>query len=506
MIPQTPASDAPDTIAAAPSGLESHIDPEEFRKRAVMGTFYTGVAQAIRIPLTFVLQIILGRILLPEQFGIVAMATPVIVLIEIFTNLGLAQAVVQREEITQADLTAIYWVSLAGATIMLLLVVLFSPLIAAMYDQPAVRDIVIVLALQMPIAAIAGHASALMARHMRFAAIAVVDVSGTVVTFVASIAAALLEAGSWSIVIGTVAGTVTRAILDRQLSGFRPGRPAWSPAAGEMLAFGGKLQSVSLLNYVSNYSNTVVIGVLMGARTLGLFDRSFALVLRPIASVTLPVTRVAVPLLARVRDDHARYAAAFAALLQGMVLIAMPGLITASLLARDVIMLLVGENWLAMVPMFSAISIAAIFQAFSGASSWLFESQNRAGEQIGVAWWSGVLMIVSLICGLPFGAVGVAISYALFAPLFHGIYLWRATRAGPVTRAVAARTIYPLLIAAIGAAAGALLVDLFVVGLYLRVLLGGIAAYALTAGVLMTFAEGRRIIHSVLALRNLIKR
>jgi PST family polysaccharide transporter len=370
-----------------------------------------------------------------------------------------------------------------------------------MYGQPKVRAIVVILALQMPIAAIAGHASALMARRMQFGAIAIVDVTGTVTTFVAAITSALLGAGSWSIVIGTMAGTLTRAILDRHLSGFRPGRPTWTPATSEMLGFGGKLISTSLLNYVSNYSNTVVIGVLMGARTLGLFDRSFALVLRPIASVTLPVTRVAVPLLSRVRSDSERYGNAFAAMLQGMVLIAMPGLITASLLARDVVLMLVGPNWFEMVPMFSAISIAAIFQALSGASSWLFESQNRAGEQISVAWWSGVLIVVSLLCGLRFGAVGVAISYAIFAPFFHGLYLWVATRRGPVTRAMAARAIYPLLIAAIGAATGAFLVDRFVPGLYVRVVMGGVAAYALAGAVLLTFPEGRKIINSLFSFR-----
>jgi PST family polysaccharide transporter len=508
---QTPSSATPGTpdiadpgsadIFIDPLGLNTEIHPESFRERAVKGTLHTGLAQIIRIPLTFAMQIILGRILLPEQFGIVAMATPVIVLIEIFTNLGLAQAVVQREKITQADLNAIYWISLAGASLMLLLVVLFSPLIAQMYGQPKVRAIVVILALQMPIAAIAGHASALMARRMQFGAIAIVDVTGTVTTFVAAITSALLGAGSWSIVIGTMAGTLTRAILDRHLSGFRPGRPTWTPATSEMLGFGGKLISTSLLNYVSNYSNTVVIGVLMGARTLGLFDRSFALVLRPIASVTLPVTRVAVPLLSRVRSDSERYGNAFAAMLQGMVLIAMPGLITASLLARDVVLMLVGPNWFEMVPMFSAISIAAIFQALSGASSWLFESQNRAGEQISVAWWSGVLIVVSLLCGLRFGAVGVAISYAIFAPFFHGLYLWVATRRGPVTRAMAARAIYPLLIAAIGAATGAFLVDRFVPGLYVRVVMGGVAAYALAGAVLLTFPEGRKIINSLFSFR-----
>ncbi len=506
MPSQTPPPDIPDTIVADPLGLVVDVDPANFRRRAVLGTMYTGVAQAIRIPLTFALQVILGRILLPQDFGIVAMATPIIVLIEIFTNLGLAQAVVQREKITQADLTSVYWVSLAGASLMLLLVVLCSPLIAAMYGQPEVRAIVIVLALQMPIAAIAGHASALMARRMRFGAIALVDVVGTLVVFAVSIASALNGAGYWSIVLGTVAGTLTRAIMDRQLSGFRPNRPTWSPAAPEMLAFGGKLLSASLLNYVSNYANTVVIGIMMGARTLGLFDRSFALVLRPIASVTLPVTRVAVPLLSRLRDDTDRYRAAFTALLQGTVLIAMPGLITASLLAHDVVLMLLGNNWLSMTPMFSAISIAAIFQAFSGASSWLFESQNRAGEQISVAWRSGVLMIVSLLCGLPFGAVGVAISYAIFAPVFHGVYLWVASRTGPVTRQIVGRAIYPLFLAAIGAVAGALVADRFVPGLYVRVVVGAILAYTLSGCMLMTFPEGRRIVASIARLRNLARR
>lgn len=506
MIPQAPPPHIAETIVAEPVGLVTDVDSQNFGKRAIMGTMYTGIAQGIRIPLTFAMQIILGRILLPQDFGIVAMATPVIVLIEIFTNLGLAQAVVQREKISQDDLTAIYWVSLAGASLMLLLVVLFSPMIARLYGRPEVRDIVIILALQMPIAAIAGHASALMARQMRFGAIAIIDVIGTAVIFVVSIASALSGMGYWSIVIGTVAGTLTRAILDRQVSGFRPGRPTWTSATPEMMAFGGKLLSASLLNYVSNYANTVVIGVAMGARTLGLFDRSFALVLRPIASVTLPVTRVAVPLLSRMRDDTDRYRAAFAALLQGVVLIAMPGLITASVLADDVVLMLLGTNWTAMSPMLSAIAVAAIFQPLSGASSWLFESQNRAGEQIAVAWWSGVLMIASLLCGLPFGAVGVAISYAIFAPVFHGVYLWIAARTGPVSRALVARILYPLLVAAVGAAAGAILIEHLVSSPYLRVVLGGIVAYSMAACMLTTFPDGRRIMVSLVALRRLTRR
>lgn len=471
------------------------------KRRTLSGSIYTGLSQAVRIVLNLGTQILLTRLLLPEQFGLVAMVLPVVAFIELFGNLGLANAVIQRDRLSHADFNALYWLGLLASAVLAATMMLASPLIAAMYGEPRVAPIAVVLALLLPLSAVAGHAAALMARQMRFAALAVVDVLAAVGMLIAVAVAAWLNAGYWAVVAGQIASTGTRAAFDLLLSGWRPSRPGWTANASSMLRFGGQISLFNVINYLSGYIDNILVGIFMGPGPLGLFDRSFALVLRPLASITSPISKVAVPLLSRAHGDDARYRNAFVTLALSLLLLATPGLVAASVLSRDVVLFLMGAHWIGVVPMFSAISVAAMFVPISGSSYWIFASQDRAGEQVRVALISSGAIIGSMLVALPWGATGISIAYAVVAPFVHGIYAWQAGRTGPVRRRDFVRMSLPVIA---GALCGWLLVALFatlsVREHWLRLAGGLVAAYLGMAIGILPFGEGRRMLRLVTAL------
>ena len=435
----------------------------------------------------------MSRLLLPAEYGIVAMAAPVLAFMGLFNNLGLAQAVVQKERITQRDLNSLFWLGLALSSACALIAAALSPLVGLAYHQPAAGQVCAALALQMPLGALAGHASALMSRRMQFGAMAIMEVTSALVGFVVSLVCALLGCSYWSLVIGQLASSVVSVIGDRQLSGWRPSRPGWSASAFPMLRFGANLTGYSLLSTFSLYADNALVGFLKGPAALGLFDKAFSLVLRPLSSITAPIGRVATPLLSRLNNEPETYRRTYLSILQAILLLALPGLVVGSTMTGEIVGTLLGRRWLGSAPVMSFICVAAMFTPLAGSSGWLFTSQGRPSDQLRSGVISSSLIFVSMLAGLPWGPTGIAASYALFAPAVHGCPAFVATRRGPVRLRDVLGSVYPMAVGA-GAAAVAVILLRPIVGLpHLVRIAGALAvAYGLVVGVVLLFPDGRK--------------
>lgn len=505
MIEESEEPPAGVELAPAPQAVDFIPDTEAgtLHGKAVKGAAYTAISQALKTAMSIGSQILLARLLLPAQFGIVAMVAPVLAFVSLFNDLGLSQAVIQREEITQADLSALYWLGLGVSSLLALIVVAVSPLVGMMYHQPAVGPVCAVLAVQLPVGALAGHSSALLARKLRFRAMATMEVISQAVGLVVSFLSVWAGAGYWSLVIGQLAATVTQAIGDRHLAAWQPSRPKWTSTVGPMLTFGANLTGFNLLSQFSLYCDNVLVGILRGPGALGLFDKAFSLVLRPVSAITTPVSRVATPLLSRSLNQPDTYRQAYLSMLQSVILLGGPGLITGSVLANEIVVTVLGKAWGGSGPIMTWICIAALFTSLSGSSYWIFTSQNRPNEQLQCGFVSSALILVSMLAGLPWGPIGIAKSYALFAPLVHGCFTWKATRKGPVRGRDVLESIYPLVLALPCAAFAvhALSRHLHMPAL-LRIVVCLGFSYLVTVSVTLVFPPGRRAARTLAALRH----
>lgn len=407
-------------------------DRSALKRASVRGVALTFGAQGVRVVLQFTAQIVLAHYLLPAQFGLIAMVGPVLSLVQVFNDLGLTQATIQRASISQAELSALFWINLGISVALAALLAGAAPLVAWFYQQPGLVWLTIACGSMLVFSGASAQHIAWLNRGLRFGALATIDVACALAAFIVGLLAAMAGWGVWSLIAMQAANGLTILGLAWLLSGWRPAWPRRTAGVGDLLRFGGHLTGSNLLGFFQVNLPTILIGRLNGAVALGLYDRAYKLVIVPWWQISLPVDRVAVSLLSRLLGADALYRRAFLLMLQGLLLLAGPGLLWAGTQSSVLVPLMLGPGWRAAAPIVGTLSLATVLVPFAAASYWAFVSQGRARMQLHYGLVSGGALIASVLAGLHWGPLGVARAYAAFSPLIVGLPLWGATRQGPV--------------------------------------------------------------------------
>ena len=409
-----------------------HLKPN-LAARSVRGGAVTLAAQGLRFAIQIGSTMILARLLVPGDFGLIGMAVAVTGFVALFRDLGLSQATIQRESITHADVNALFWVNVAVSTVLALLTVAMAPLLGWFYGDPRVTGITMALAAGFLMGGLAAQHQALIDRQMRFRARGAVDVASLAIGAIAGVTAAMLGAGYWSLVVQTLAMSLATAVGFWLLSRWRPGRPAWSTAARSMLHFGGHLTGFHVLNYVGRNVDNLLIGRVWGAGPLGLYTRAYQLLMLPIRQINAPLAAVGMPALGRLRSEPDRYRAVYLRVLEKIALLTMPSVALLIATSDWVIRLVLGPGWSGAAAMFTWLGVAALIQPAANTTGWLFISQERGRDMFRWGILGTAISVVAIVAGLPWGAVGVAAVYALSDILIKTpLLFWHVGRSGPV--------------------------------------------------------------------------
>jgi PST family polysaccharide transporter len=493
---------------AGSAGLFDNAAAQTLKHRSVRGAAVTFGGQIVRFACQFGGQVALARLLDPVDFGLLAMVTPLSTLVFLFNDLGLAQATVQRPEITRRDVSSLFWINVAASLAMCLVMAAVSPAVGWFYHEPRTVPLTIALSFALILGGLSSQQIALLGRAMRFRQLANIDVASSAAGALAGITAALAGMGYWSLVVVPYAQLGSTVALSWCYTGWLPGRPARNAEVAAMMRFGGHTTGANFLNFFSRNLDNVLIGRVYGSATLGLYDRAYKLLLLPLSQISAPVARVAVPLLSRLQNDPPRYRAAYLQMLQAIHLAAFPGMITALAVPHAVVLTLFGQKWVGVAPILTWLAIAALPSFVGNSTGWLFSSQGRTASQLRWGMVSATLFVSSFIIGLPSGAIGVARAYACVAVLVQGPLLWwGVTRAGPVKLGDLLGTLGTFLFAGLCA--------LGVLALckhqhHFRGISGfltaGATSYLVSLGALWLLPQGRQIIRNVLALRSMLRR
>jgi len=422
------------------------LPPRDLERRGAQGVALSFAAQGVRFILQFLSQVLLARILVPSDFGLVAMAVPVQALAQTVGELGLAQAVIQRPTLTRADLSMLFWFSVLLNAGLALAMLMTAPGVTLLYGEPRLAAVLSVLAGMLVLNGVASQHMALMARRMQFARMAVIDVVCLLAAVIAGTAGAWFGLGYWSLIVMQVSNIAVIALLASILSGFRPLRPGRLRGIRPILAFGAHLTGYHLVGAVAGNVDSVLIGAVSGSAGLGFYERSMKLVVTPLGQLSMPLARVATGLLSRLQGSPADYRRAYLAMLRGLLVATAPGFACGALMAGTLVPAVLGPQWVDAAPVVAWLCISAIPVPFGISAFWLFVSQARVQAQLRWVWIRTGLSLAALTVGLHWGVTGVAAAYAVMSPLIQGSMLWGATRKGAVRmRDVAAGT-YPILL------------------------------------------------------------
>ncbi|MCZ6638111.1 MAG: lipopolysaccharide biosynthesis protein [Alphaproteobacteria bacterium] len=434
----------------------------DLKRLALRGGAITMSAQAILFLIQMVSVIALARLLAPEAFGLLAIATFFTGFLAVFGDLGLGYAVIQRQDLNEEQLTALFWINLGVSFLLALLTAGLAPLVSWIYGHDDVLLIMLVLALAYPISGAAAQHRALLMRQMRYGRLKAIEIAAALVALLVGICAAWWGYGYWALVAMTLTGAIVSLVLLWGFSGWRPGLPRPAKGIGSLLRFGLDITGFNALNYLARNADNALIGWVWGPAALGFYTRAYALLMAPLQQLNRPLSSVAIATLSRLAGEPDAYANAYRRIVEKILLITMP--LTGLLLATSdlVIEVLLGPRCADAAPIFLWLAVAALYQPLAQTTGWLFITQGRTGEMLRWGAISVPITLASFLVGLPFGAVGVAAAYALGGLfILVPMLFWYVGRRGPVlgrdlTRLLACFSV--LAAAAAGAAFAARLV------------------------------------------------
>jgi PST family polysaccharide transporter len=407
---------------------------DDLKGRTISGAVVTIAAQAVQFVLNLGSIMILARLLTPRDFGLFAMVTTVMGFLRVFKDAGLSTATVQREGITHAQVSNLFWINVAVSGAIGLLLAAASPAIAWFYREQRLVGITLILSSTFLLSGLTVQHTALLNRQMRFKATAIIQVGSMLVGTSVGVVMAWINYNYWALVWGNFATVAASVVLTWIAIPWRPQAPIGRSGTRSLVGFGANLTTGGFLYSFARGADAILIGRFCGADSVGLYTRAGALLNRPMEQFLSPLNSVFVPALSRIQMQPERYRRTFLRIYEAIALVSClsTGLLFA--LARPLTLVVLGAKWEQAAAIFAGLTIAAFCMPLGTASTWLFISQGRGRDWLFSSSLGSTITVVSFVAGLRFGPVGVAIAYSTIGLLIGMPLLYYfAGRVGPVS-------------------------------------------------------------------------
>lgn len=422
------------------------------KERAVKSAGITLAAQGIKLILQLGSIAILARLLQPSDFGLIAMVTVFTGLALQFMEGGLSMATIQRDQITHAQVSNLFWVNGALGAGMCLLGIVLSPLVATIYGEPRLTLVMAAMSLTFLIGGLSVQHDALLRRQMRFKVISLIDIVSMAAGIVTGIAAALGGLGYWALVISPLTTFSTKTILRWISSRWLPSMMSRGSGVRPLLGFGANLTGANFIGYMTKNLTPFTVGYIGGAQALGFFNRANTLAAMPTSQLLPPVMNVMQSALTRVKDEPERLKKAALSLLTKIAMITMLATVVLFVSADWLIKLFLGDAWGATVDIFRILAISTIVTPITTFTAIIMIS---VGEARALMRWKAItlaVLAVSVLIGAYWGTMGVVLAHCLSGLLIRMPgFLMYSTRYQPIKAVEYIKSLSPVFFSAVAA-------------------------------------------------------
>ncbi len=379
-------------------------------RSVVRGVTWTGIAQVAGQGARLIAMIILARLLIPEDFGVVAIAMVFTTLVSQTVDLGFNQAIVQRKEINPSHLSTTFWTSWAMGIGFCAVTVAASPLIATFFNEDSVGPVLAVLSISFVIIPLGSVHGALLRRRMELFRFSIAEVSGSVAYVVTSVSLAFAGFGVWSLVFGSLTSDAVYVSARWILCHWHPSFTFSLQSLKELWGFGIKVTGIKFLSFMASRLDYLIIGKFLTSAAVGFYNLGRRVPSYPIGGLQLVVMRVAFPAYSSIQDEGERLRRGYAKSVTFVSIIGLPMLIGLALVTPELVRVFFGQKWIpAIVPM-QILCLAASRNTLSAANSSVFWSKGRPDIELKLSLVMLIIDIPALLFGVQFGATGVALT------------------------------------------------------------------------------------------------
>lgn len=399
------------------------------REKAVRGVAWSAARNWGSRAINFVVFVVLARLLPTEAFGLVALAGAYVALVRVFVDQGFADAIIQRDALTDAHLDTAFWVNLGLSVVFTGASIVAAPWIARLFGEPELAPVVQWLAPSFVLAALAGVQEALFERHLDYRTLAVREFIAALTGGIVGVAMAFAGYGVWSLVGMLLAERTAAVAVLWAASDWRPGVQVRQRPFVDLFSFGVNIVGSNLLGYVNRRADNLLIGYVLGAEALGFYDVAYRLLTVGTNLVTQAISSVAFSAFSRIQNDLDRLRQSFYSATQTVSVVAFPLFLGAAAVAPEAVGLLFGEKWLPLsADVFRVLAFIGILHSVFYFNAAVILARGKAAWRLGISAMNAVTNVIAFVIAVRYGIVAVAAAYVLRGYLLAPVELWIVRR------------------------------------------------------------------------------
>lgn len=330
------------------------------RKKSVLGVFWVFIQQFSNQAVTFIISVILARLLMPSDFGLIGMVAVFMSVSQILLNSGLTQSLIRESEPTQSDYSTVFYFNIGVGIVLYIILFFAAGLIADFYTQPILTNIIRVYSFIIVINAFGAVQFTRLTKQMEFKAQMMVTVPSIIVGGAFGVILAFMDFGVWSLVYMSLVQAVLRTVQIWLRSKWIPSWDFSKEKFKYHFGFSYKLGLSGLIN--SLYSNLyqILIGRYFSAAQLGFYTRADSMKNLPVANISTALNKVTYPLFAEIKEDQLRLKKAYKMVMVSVLFILTPVMVYLMVIAEPLFRLLLTEKWLPAVTYFQILCLSGI--------------------------------------------------------------------------------------------------------------------------------------------------
>jgi len=400
-----------------------------FRGRVLRGLAWKGGSSMARQLMRIVVTVVLARLLSPHDYGVAGMVLVFASLVEIFGDMALGAALVQRDNLSDDDRSTAFWISIGAGVVFTLVGVAVAGPLASFYGTPTVKPLFEVMSLSFLVTAVGSTQAALLQRNMDFRALELRLTGGAIAGATVAIAIAWSGAGPWALIGQQVTAALVATALVWRVSSWRPALRVSRRSLRELTSFSGRVFGTRLLFYANRNADNILIGRFVGAGALGAYTIAYNLMLLPSNQIAAPVQEVLYPAFSRLQAEPRRVATAWLAVNRIVGAITLPALAGLAVVAPDFIEVVLGPKWHSAARVIQVLAWVGMLQSLQSLNSSVLQARNRTQDLLRYAVIVTTASFTAFVIGLHWGLIGVAVAYAASSTLVEPYYTWLTARA-----------------------------------------------------------------------------
>jgi len=394
---------------------------------ALAGVAWAFAERILAQVVSLVVSIILARLLLPSEYGIVALVMVFITIANVFVSYGLGDALIQKKDADARDFSTVFYCNVTISFLIYGLIIFAAPFLSDFYHEPLLVSVFCALGIKIPIAAINSIQHAYVSKHMQFRKFFFSTLGGTIFSGVVGIWMAYRGYGVWALVTQYLMNTCIDTIVLFFTVKWHPTLQFSRKAAKELLCFGWKTTLSALLNSVYTSLRSLIIGRVYSSADLAFYNKGNAYPSLIITNINTSISRVTYPVLSNNKDDEKKYKELLRKAVRNSSYVVHPGLVLLMVIAQPFIGFLLTEKWLPSVPFLQILCLYWMAQPLLTNYSNVMKSLGRSDLQLKMEVLTKSIGVLLIVVSMRISTLALAISATItaFVSVFIGMMIVR---------------------------------------------------------------------------------